>query len=124
MELSDLNFLFRFLPIFLLAYYFCPARHRNRLLFVSSLLFYLFNGWVNTLLLTCSLLCKYFRTAVLPADADLYAEVMGSSHHKRCIVCGRPFPVRSNRAVYCDCCAEVERRRKNRDRVRRHRGTA
>ena len=75
-------------------------------------------------LLTCSLLCKYFRTAVLPADADLYAEVMGSSHHKRCIVCGRPFPVRSNRAVYCDCCAEVERRRKNRDRVRRHRGTA
>ena len=30
-------------------------------------------------LLTCSLLCKYFRTAVLPADADLYAEVMGIS---------------------------------------------
>ncbi len=60
MELSDLNFLFRFLPIFLLAYYFCPARHRNRLLFVSSLLFYLFNGWVNTLLLTCSLLWNYW----------------------------------------------------------------
>lgn len=72
----------------------------------------------------CPLLCKYFRAAVLPADAELYAEIMGSSHYKRCVVCGRPFYTKSNRAVYCDRCAELERRRKTRDRVRRHRGTA
>ena len=75
-------------------------------------------------LLTYSLLCKYFRAAVLPADTELHREIMGSSHHKRCTVCGRPFYAKSNRAVYCDRCADLERRRKTRDRVRRHRGSA
>lgn len=75
-------------------------------------------------LLTYSLLCRYFRSAVLPADVELHTEIMGSSQYKRCIVCGRPFYANSNRAVYCDRCADLERRRKTRDRVRRHRGTA
>ncbi len=75
-------------------------------------------------LLTYSLLCKYFRAAVLPADAELHREIMGSSQHKRCAVCGRPFYAKSNRALYCDRCADLERRRKTRDRVRRHRGSA
>lgn len=75
-------------------------------------------------LLTYSLVCKYFRAAVLPADVELYTEIMGDSRKKRCILCGRPFYAKSNRGVYCDRCAELERRRKTRDRVRRHRGTA
>lgn len=59
MELSDLNFLLRFLPLFLVVYYFCPIKYRNALLFASSLLFYLFCGWENTLLLLCSLTVNY-----------------------------------------------------------------
>ena len=75
-------------------------------------------------IITYSLLCRYFRAAVLPADVELYTEIMDSPDRKRCILCGRPFHARSNRAVYCARCAEQERRRKTRERVRRHRGTA
>ena len=70
-----------------------------------------------------SLVCGYFQTAVLPTDHELCAKVMGGIHNwKRCILCGGRFIARSNRAVYCDICAQLERRRRTRDRVRRHRG--
>lgn len=59
MALTDLNFLFRFLPIFLLIYYFAPIKYRNIILFLSSILFYLFGGWRNTLLLLGSLILNY-----------------------------------------------------------------
>ena len=59
MELLDLNFLLRFLPIFLLVYYFAPVKYKNGVLFAASLLFYFFNGWQNTLLLLCSLAVNY-----------------------------------------------------------------
>lgn len=31
-------------------------------------------------MLTCSVLCRYFRTAVLPGDRELYREIMGMDH--------------------------------------------
>ena len=68
-------------------------------------------------------ICKYFRAAVLPADPELNAEVMGVVYTwKNCTLCGKPFIARSNRAKYCAKCAQQERRRKTRGRVRRHRG--
>ena len=42
MVFSSLLFLFRFLPVALLAYFAAPRRYRNGILFVSSLIFY---GW-------------------------------------------------------------------------------
>ncbi len=39
---SGLEFLFRFLPIFLLVYYITPARYRNAVLFLGSIVFYAF----------------------------------------------------------------------------------
>ena len=39
-------------------------------------------------MLTCSVLCRYFRAAVLPADRELQAEVMADSR-RRCRECGR-----------------------------------
>lgn len=42
MVFSSLLFLFRFLPVALLAYYVAPRRYRNGILFVASLIFY---GW-------------------------------------------------------------------------------
>ena len=31
--------------------------------------------------------CSYFKNAVLPADRELFAEIMQSSHQKRCKIC-------------------------------------
>ena len=56
-----------------------------------------------------SLLCRYFREAVLPADREL---------------CGKPFPARSNRAKYCDRCAPYAARRNAAERKRRQRAKA
>ena len=53
-----------------------------------------------------SLICRWFRAAVLPLDESL---------------CGGWYIPKSNRAKYCPDCAEQERRRKTRERVRRHR---
>ena len=40
-------------------------------------------------LISNTLLCRYFRSAVLPADRELWAEIMGGTSLRRCIVCGR-----------------------------------
>ena len=42
-------------------------------------------------LISCSLLCKWFRMAVLPADKLLYAELMNTEDKKRCTECGASF---------------------------------
>lgn len=65
MELSDLNFLFRFLPIFLIIYYICPVKHKNLLLFAASILFYAFCGWRHTLLLLCSMTVNYVCVLIM-----------------------------------------------------------
>ena len=45
-----------------------------------------------------SLLCRWFRAAVLPLDAALYAEISKSREEvKRCTVCGAAFVPKSNR---------------------------
>ena len=74
-------------------------------------------------LISNTLICRYFRAAVLPADRELWTEVLGQTGlRKRCAVCGALFQPRGNRALYCEDCASQEKRRKIRDRVRRHRG--
>ena len=59
MGLSDLNFLFRFLPAFLLLYYLCPMRYRNGILFVGSIIFCGFGSLRGALLLLCSVTVNY-----------------------------------------------------------------
>lgn len=62
MVFSSLEFLFLFLPIFLLIYFLLPARHRNLCLFAGSVLFYAFGTWsrpVYILLLLLSVLINY-----------------------------------------------------------------
>ena len=44
-----------------------------------------------------SLLCNWFRNAVLPADHELLADVMRERPGKRCAVCGKPVYSSSNR---------------------------
>lgn len=49
-----------------------------------------------------SLLCRWFRAAVLPLDAALCAEITKDRGEvKRCCECGATFMPKSNRAKYC-----------------------
>lgn len=72
-----------------------------------------------------SLLCRYFREAVLPADRELCADLATTADtRKKCELCGKPFPARSNRAKYCDRCAPYAARRNAAERKRRQRAKA
>ena len=68
-----------------------------------------------------SLICRWFRAAVLPLDGELCAALLPQRDMKICAECRGLFRPGSNRAKYCPDCAEQERRRKTRERVRRHR---
>ena len=50
-----------------------------------------------------SLLCKYFRKAVLPAEPLLEADILGTRFEK-CVSCGAPIIKKGNRTKYCEKC--------------------
>ena len=52
-----------------------------------------------------SLLCRWFRAAVLPLDRELETALFHRLDAKRCAVCGTLFTPGSNRAKYCPECA-------------------
>ena len=67
-----------------------------------------------------SLLCRWFRAAVLPLDAALCAEISRNREEvKRCTVCGAAFVPKSNRAKYCPDCAVRMRRKQEAERQRK-----
>ena len=51
-----------------------------------------------------SLLCNYFRNAVLPAEPMLEANILGT-RFERCVSCGAPILKKGNRKKYCGRCA-------------------
>lgn len=60
-----------------------------------------------------SLICRWFRHAVLPEQPKLERAILNPKHLHRCEVCGRSFLTRSGRAKYCrECAAKVHRRQK------------
>ena len=75
-------------------------------------------------LLTLTLICKYFRAAVLPADRELYTAVMENHTKRVCRICGAPVFSTSNAAKYCPKCALRERRRRDAERKRKRAGTS
>ena len=83
----------------------------------------------NCLVLECvcvqsisySLICRWFRAAVLPLDESLCAALLHQEDMKKCVLCGGWYIPKSNRAKYCPDCSKQEQRRKTRERVRRHR---
>ncbi len=60
MVFSSLLFLFRFLPIVLIAYYLLPGRCHNLVLFIASLVFYAWGEPVYVVLILFSTLVDYF----------------------------------------------------------------
>lgn len=69
-------------------------------------------------MLTYSLICNWFRSAVLPDSPALQNEIVLRKGEKLCTVCGRGFVPASNRAKYCPDCAKTVRRRKEAARVK------
>ena len=65
-----------------------------------------------------SLICSWFRDAVLPLDKALHAELTGIGNVQKCESCQRPFKPVSNRAKYCEECAVRERKRREATRQR------
>ena len=63
-------------------------------------------------LITRSLLCKWFREAVLPDDLQTHDEILLGKNAKMCTACGKRFIPGSNRAKYCPDCARRVRREK------------
>ena len=72
-------------------------------------------------LISCSLLCKWFRIAVLPLDKLLYAELFQSEDKRRCTVCGAAFASKSNSVKYCPDCRKRITRRQAAERMRKRR---
>lgn len=69
-------------------------------------------------MLTCSLICKWFRRAVLPDSPALQNGIVLHKGEKLCTECGRGFIPASNRAKYCPDCAKDVRRRKEAARMK------
>ena len=71
--------------------------------------------------ITYSLICKWFRAAVLPSDVGLCAALLYRDRMKRCVICGNFYLPKSNRAKYCQKCAENMKRIKATERKQKQR---
>ena len=69
--------------------------------------------------ITYSLVCRWFRAAVLPLDTGLCAALLHRADMKRCVLCGGSYLPKSNRAKYCPECAVATRRKKEAERQRK-----
>ena len=70
-----------------------------------------------------SLICRWFRHAVLPEQPKLEQAILTPKKLHRCQVCGKDFLARSGRAKYCrECAAKVHRQQKAKSASRRRSG--
>lgn len=69
MVFSSFEFLFRFLPIFLVIYYVTPKKFKNLILFAGSILFYAIGEAEYVLLLLACLLINYILGRMMYRDA-------------------------------------------------------
>ena len=65
--------------------------------------------------------CNYFKNAVLPADKELFDEIMQPAGQKRCQICKAGFIPRANNQRYCSACAAIQKQIKAAERQRRKR---
>ena len=75
-------------------------------------------GCVCVQMISYSLLCRYFRNAVLPADKELYADIF-KQHTYHCAECGAAFVPNSNRQKYCPSCSKKVHRRQKKESARK-----
>lgn len=59
MVFSSIDFIFRFLPIFLIGYYIAPKNYKNLILLIGSLIFYAWGDGLYTILLVLSVFVNF-----------------------------------------------------------------
>lgn len=71
-----------------------------------------------------SLLCRWFRAAVLPLDLELESTLFPppSFGNRRCRDCGEVFKPPKHNTLYCPGCAAKRTRRKKREWAAKNRG--
>ena len=84
----------------------------------------------NCILLDCTcpqtityshIICKWFKTAVLPLDKDLYIELMKPKNTRVCAVCGVEFTASSRKFKYCENCRKIVLRKQKAEYQRKKR---
>ena len=68
-----------------------------------------------------SLLCRWFRRAVLPQQPKLEQAILSPKKLRRCEVCGTGILARSGRAKYCPTCAAAVHRQQKAKSARKRR---
>lgn len=76
MEFSSLDFLIRFLPVFLIIYYAVPARLRNPVLFLGSILFYSMGSWQDAILLAESMTINFIAVLIMDRQRQIRRRVI------------------------------------------------
>ena len=73
--------------------------------------------------ITYSLICKWFRAAVLPLDDGLSAALFPppAVRRRRCRECGRTFAPPRHNTLYCSTCAAERAKRSKRAWARKNR---
>lgn len=72
-------------------------------------------------LISFSLLCQYFRRAVLPLNPELEDRILNPyKTTSKCVECGRTFKKNSNSHKYCDICASIIRKKQVLEAVNKH----
>ncbi|MEY8238325.1 cysteine-rich VLP domain-containing protein [Lachnospiraceae bacterium 66-29] len=79
------------------------------------------DGCVCVQSISHSLLCRWFRAAVLPLDHQLETALYHRLESRRCSECGALFLPGSNRAKYCKDCATRMKRKHAAERKRKQR---
>lgn len=79
------------------------------------------DGCVCVQSISYSLLCRWFKEAVLPLDPVLEKEVFGLDNKKLCQHCRKPFIPKSNRSYLCPECNRRHRKRQQAEFIRNKR---
>lgn len=80
-------------------------------------------GRICPQIMSYTLLCKYFREAVLPdwECRQLYASLFKDYNVRRCAVCGKSLQGKSSRTKYCPKCALLVHRQQKAKSIRKKR---
>ena len=62
-----------------------------------------------------TLLCNYFREAILPEDKNLTMAVYGEPVVRRCALCGKPLSGAKKNTLFCRQCAGLRIRQSKRE---------
>lgn len=68
-----------------------------------------------------SICCNDLKDSVLPANKELYMEIMQKADYKTCASCGTKFYSNAKNKRYCDNCAQKSKREHSRLRKQKQR---